>query len=221
MLLPLLLTDCCLGVDKTVVVVVVFEFFIAALLLLFPTIVVDDVVVVVVVLLDGASENALLFAVGGLVPGAIVALFVGANENNVLVGVLVAVADDDDDVNENVGLDGGAMDAAAAAEDGAAKEMLANGFGLAGGSSCGADVDVAVGGARLANKTKGFEEGVGATEAPAAMADPAAPPKPNDLRETLIILRRWSTSSLARVIPRPGSGTYANRESSSSSSAAS
>lgn len=205
-----------MGLGKTV-----FECFIAALLLLFPTIVVDDVVVVVVVLFDdGASENALLFAVGGLVPGAIVALFVGANENNVLVGVLVTVAEDDDDVNENVGLDGGAMDAAAAAEDGAAKEMLANGFGLAGGSSCGADVDVAVGGARLANKTKGFEEGVGATEAPAAaMADPAAPPEPNDLRETLIILRRWSTSSLARVIPRPGSGTYVNRESSSSSSA--
>ena len=203
--------------DKAVVVV--FECFIAALLLLFPTIVVDDVVVVVVVLFDGASENA----VGGWVEvGALVALFVGANENNVLVGVLVAVADDDDDVNENVGLDGGAMDAAAAAEDGAAKEMLANGFGLAGGSSCGADVVVAVGGARLANKTKGFEEGVGATEAPAAaMADPAAPPEPNDLRETLIILRRWSTSSLARVIPCPGSGTYANLESSSSSSAAS
>jgi hypothetical protein len=177
-----------LGVDKTVL----FECFIIALLLLFPPIVVDDAVVL---LFEGANEN-----VGGWVV-ALVTLFVGANENNVLAGVggaatvLVVAADDDDDVNENVGLDVGAMDAAAAAEDCAAKEMLANGFGLAGGSSCGADVDVAAGGARLANK-KGFDEGVDATDvAPAATADPADPApaplsKPNDLRETLIILRR-------------------------------
>jgi hypothetical protein len=157
-------------------------------LFLFPPIVVDDEVVL---LFEGANEN-----VGGWVEeGALVTLLVGANENNVLAGVggaatvLVVAADDDDDVNENVGLDVGAMDAAAAAEDCAAKEMLANGFGLAGGSSCGADVDVAAGCARLANK-KGFDEGVDATDV--ATADPAPAPlsKPNDLRETLIILRR-------------------------------
>ena len=173
-----------MGVDKTVL----FECFITALLFLFPPIVVDDEVVL---LFEGANEN-----VGGWVEeGALVTLLVGANENNVLAGVggaatvLVVAADDDDDVNENVGLDVGAMDAAAAAEDCAAKEMLANGFGLAGGSSCGADVDVAAGCARLANK-KGFDEGVDATDV--ATADPAPAPlsKPNDLRETLIILRR-------------------------------
>jgi hypothetical protein len=173
-----------LGVDKTVL----FECFITALLL-FPIIVVDDAVVM---LFEGANENdALLVAVGGWV-------FVGANENNVLAGVggaatVLVVAEDDDDVNENVGLGGRAVDAAAAVvEDCAAKEMLANGFGLAGGSSCGADVDDAAGGARLANK--GFDEDVGATDAatadPADPADPAPLPKPNDLRETLIILRR-------------------------------
>ena len=176
-----------MGVDKTVL----FECFITALLFLFPPIVVDDEVVL---LFEGANEN-----VGGWVEeGALVTLLVGANENNVLAGVggaatVLAVAEEDD-VNENVGLDGGAMDAAAV-DDCAAKEMLANGFGLAGGSSCGADVDVAAGGARLANK-KGFDEGVDATDvAPAATADPADPApaplsKPNDLRETLIILRR-------------------------------
>ena len=188
LLLLLLFTDCCLGVDKTVL----FDFLITALLLLFPPIVVDDAVVL---LFEGANEN-----VGGWVEeGALVTLLVGANENNVLAGVggaaTVLVVAEEDDVNENVGLDVGAMDAAAAAEDCAAKEMLANGFGLAGGSSCGADVDVAAGGARLANK-KGFDEGVDATDvAPAATADPADPApaplsKPNDLRETLIILRR-------------------------------
>ena len=189
-MLPLF-TDDCLGVDKTVL----FECFITALLLLFPT----DVVVVLFD--DGANENALRVVVGGWVEEeALVTLLVGANENNVLAGVgaavvvLVLAADDNDDVNENVGLGGRAMDAAAA-DDCAAKEMLANGFGLAGGSSCGADVDVAAGGARLANK-KGFDEGVDATDvAPAATADPADPApaplsKPNDLRETLIILRR-------------------------------